>query len=115
LSLFNPARGEVLASLGGREVRLCVTLRALAMLERHFGVTGLEALGERLKSLSAADLSVVLTALCMEDISTLDIGFQEALHAVVAAFGALERIPKREFDEVKSVQRFSDSNERASI
>ncbi|MDC7677251.1 gene transfer agent family protein [Asticcacaulis machinosus] len=78
-----------MATLGGRKVRLCVTLRALAAMEHHFGVTGLEALGERLKSLSAADLSVVLSALCMEDISTLDIGFQEALDAVVAAFGAL--------------------------
>lgn len=86
---FNPGRGEVLASLSGRDVRLCVTLRALAMLEHHFGVTGLEALGERLKSLSASDLSVVLTALSLEDITALDIGFQEALDAVVAAFGAL--------------------------
>ncbi|GGZ45565.1 GTA-gp10 family protein [Asticcacaulis endophyticus] len=89
MSPFNPTRGEVIATLGGREVRLCVTLRALAMLEHHFGVTGLEALGARLKSLSAADLSVVLTALSLEDIASLDIGFQEALDAVVAAFGAL--------------------------
>jgi hypothetical protein len=31
-------------------VRLCVTLGALAMLESHFGVSGFEALGERLKA-----------------------------------------------------------------
>ncbi|WAC47901.1 gene transfer agent family protein [Asticcacaulis sp. SL142] len=78
-----------MAALGGQSVRLCVTLRALATLEHHFGVTGLEALAGRLKTLSAGDLSVVLTALSLEDITALDIGFQEALGAVVAAFGAL--------------------------
>ncbi len=78
-----------MATLGGQPVRLCVTLRALATLEHHFGVTGLEALGARLKSLSAADLGVVLSALSLEDITALDIGFQEALDGVVAAFGVL--------------------------
>ena len=68
MPLCNPARGEVLVSLGGAEVRLCVTLGALAALEGHFGVSGFEALGERLKTLGAADLMVVLRALAMDEL-----------------------------------------------
>ncbi len=75
-------------SLGGREARLCVTLGALAALEGHFGVSGFEALGERLKSLGAADLMVVLGALAM-DVLPENIGFAEAIRAVVRAFEAM--------------------------
>jgi len=90
-SKLNPARGEVTASLGGRSVRLCVTLGALAQLEGHFGVAGFDALGERLKHLGAADLGVMLAALSMDDapIDMAQIALSEALGAVVAAFEAL--------------------------
>ncbi|MGN6366533.1 GTA-gp10 family protein, partial [Asticcacaulis taihuensis] len=64
----NTARGEVSVSLGGTEVRLCVTLGALAMLESHFGVSGFEALGERLKAVGTTDLMVVLRALAMDEL-----------------------------------------------
>jgi hypothetical protein len=86
--LGNAARGEVLVSLGGAEVRLCVTLGALAALEGHFGVSGFEALGERLKTLGAADLMVVLRALAMDELPE-GIGFAEAIAAVVKAFEAM--------------------------
>ena len=84
----NSARGEVLVSLGGIEVRLCVTLMALAALEGHFGVCGFEALGERLKALGAADLMFVLRALAMDELPE-GIGFAEAIRAVVRAFEAM--------------------------
>ncbi len=89
--LPNGARGEVVASLGGREVRLCVTLRALAELETRFQVSGFEALGERLKGLGAVDLMVVLQALCVDevDIGALAVGLPEAVGAVVKAFEAM--------------------------
>jgi len=88
LPLYNAARGEVLVSLGGAEVRLCVTLGALAALEGHFGISGFEALGERLKVLGATDLMVVLRALAMDELPE-GIGFAEAIAAVVKAFEAM--------------------------
>ena len=75
-------------SLGGAEVRLCVTLGALAALEGHFGVSGFETLGERLKTPGATDLMVVLRALAMDDLPD-GIGFAEAIRAVVRAFEAM--------------------------
>ncbi|MDI7775381.1 GTA-gp10 family protein [Asticcacaulis sp. EMRT-3] len=87
--LCNPARGEVMATLGGREVRLCVSLGGLAALESHFGVSGFEALAERLKHLGAGDLLSVLRALCVEDLDGLEIGLNEAMRAVVLAFAAM--------------------------
>ncbi|MGA9658238.1 MAG: GTA-gp10 family protein [Asticcacaulis sp.] len=87
-SLANAARGEIVASLGGRDVRLCVTLAALAGLEAHFGVAGFEALGERLKQLGASDLQVVLCALAMDELPE-QVGFVEAIRAVVNAFEAM--------------------------
>ncbi|MEM9965378.1 MAG: gene transfer agent family protein [Asticcacaulis sp.] len=89
MSLFNPARGEVLATLGGREVRLCVTLRALAVLEAHFGVTGFEALGARLGGMGASDVQVVLRALVLDEVEPEAVGFKEALAAIVAALAAM--------------------------
>lgn len=88
MPLCNAARGEVSVSLGGAEVRLCVTLGALATLEGHFGVSGFEALGERLKALGAADLMVVLKALAMDAVPE-GVGFAEAIRAVVKAFEAM--------------------------
>ncbi|MFT4074258.1 MAG: gene transfer agent family protein [Asticcacaulis sp.] len=86
--LANSARGEVLVALGGAEVRLCVTLGALAALEGHFQVSGFEGLAERLKGLGAADLTVVLRALAMDDLPE-GIGLAEAIRAVVRAFEAM--------------------------
>lgn len=61
--LHNRARGEVLLEIGGRQVRLCLTLGALAELEAAFEVISLAELGERLARLTAADLIVVIAAL----------------------------------------------------
>lgn len=59
----NRARGEVLLEIDDRQVRLCLTLGALAELEAAFDVASLAELGERLAHLTAADLLVVLAAL----------------------------------------------------
>ncbi|HTM79689.1 GTA-gp10 family protein [Asticcacaulis sp.] len=88
MPLCNVARGEVSVPVGGTDVRLCVTLGALAALEGHFGVAGFEALGERLKVLGAADLMVVLKALAMDEVPE-GVGFSEAIRAVVKAFEAM--------------------------
>ena len=88
MPLCNTARGEVSVSLGGTEVRLCVTLGALAALEGHFGVSGFEALGERLKAVGATDLMVVMRVLAMDELPE-GIGFAEAIAAVVKAFEAM--------------------------
>lgn len=59
----NAARGEVLLEIDGTPRRLCLTLGALAELEAAFDAVSLAQLGERLASLSANDLIVVLAAL----------------------------------------------------
>jgi len=59
----NGARGEVIAPLAGAERRLCLTLGALAEIETGLGLDGLSGLAERMRALSARDLTVVLAAL----------------------------------------------------
>lgn len=59
----NRARGEVTASLAGAERRLCLTLGALAEMETALGCDGLTGLAERMRALSARDLTAVLAAL----------------------------------------------------
>lgn len=59
----NGVRGEVVAVLAGAERRLCLTLGALAEMETALGCAGPEALAERMRSLSARDLTAVLAAL----------------------------------------------------
>jgi hypothetical protein len=60
----NRRRGEIAATLDGREHRLCLTLGALAELEAAFGAEDLTALVERFSTgrLSAKDLIRVISA-----------------------------------------------------
>jgi hypothetical protein len=62
--MVNARRGEISATLDGKEWRLCLTLGALAELESAFGVDDLVALGERFASgrLSAKDMIAVIAA-----------------------------------------------------
>ncbi|MEZ5957923.1 MAG: GTA-gp10 family protein [Hyphomonadaceae bacterium] len=72
----NRARGEVLLAVDGRDLRLCLTLGALAELEAAFDVISLAELAERLAHLTAADLIVVLAALAKgggETLSTAEL------------------------------------------
>lgn len=88
----NHARGEVVATLAGRPRRLCLTLGALAELETAFAAEGWEALADRLRTLSARDLTAVLAALLRGageepgDLSGVELG--EAAVAIAAAFTA---------------------------
>lgn len=59
----NGARGEVSARLAGAERKLCLTLGALAEIEAALEATGFQALADRLRALTAADLVAVLAAL----------------------------------------------------
>jgi len=91
----NRARGEVIAVLAGQPRRLCLTLGALAELETGFAVDGWPDLVERLRALSARDLTQVLAALLRGggegevDLSAVE--FREAAEAVAAAFAAAGR------------------------
>jgi hypothetical protein len=90
----NKARGEVLLAIDGRDVRLCVTLGALAELEAAFDVVSLSELGERLAQLNAADLITVISALSagggaaqsVADLARAEIDAKEAAQAVAEAF-----------------------------
>ena len=90
------ARGEVATVLAGAERRLCLTLGALAELETAFGLSGWEALSERLRALSPGDLVTVLAALLRGGgegetaavLPTLPVDFREAADAVAQAFAA---------------------------
>lgn len=90
----NGARGEVAVRLGGERRRLCLTLGALAEIETGLALDGLEALGERMRRLSARDLMMVLTALLRgggeEDAELVarSVDPKAAAEAVAAAFAA---------------------------
>ncbi|MBU7579179.1 MAG: gene transfer agent family protein [Porphyrobacter sp.] len=92
----NGVRGEVRATLGGAERRLCLTLGALAEIETGLGVAGVEALAARLRALSAADLTVVLAALlrgggegeAADGLARAPVTPAEAAAAVARAFAA---------------------------
>lgn len=60
---MNGVRGEARVRLAGEERTLCLTLGALAEIETGLGIEGLAALAERMRTLSARDLMVVLAAL----------------------------------------------------
>lgn len=93
---YNQARGEVLLAIGGRDVRLCVTLGALAELEAAFDVVSLAELGERLAQLNAADLLTVIAslsagggdALSVAELARARIDAKDAARAVADAFRA---------------------------
>lgn len=92
----NGARGEVLATLAGQARRLCLTLGALAEMETALGCDGLGGLAERMRSLSAGDLLVVLGALLRgggerglaNELGTAAVDPRQAAEAVARAFAA---------------------------
>jgi hypothetical protein len=95
----NGARGEVVARLAGAERRLCLTLGALAEIETGLELDGLSGLAERMRALSARDLTVVLAALLrgggeralVDDLDRAPVDPREAAEAVAKAFAAAAR------------------------
>ena len=94
--MANGVRGEVVANLARAERTLCLTLGALAEIETGLGVAGVAALAERLRSLSARDLMVVLAALLRgggeavlaDGLAAASVDPREAAEAVAKAFAA---------------------------
>ncbi|MGV9008667.1 GTA-gp10 family protein [Brevundimonas sp.] len=94
---MNGIRGEVSVRLAGAERRLCLTLGALAEIETGLQVSGLAALAERMRALSAGDLLVVLAALLRgggeralaEGLADAAVDPREAAEAVARAFAAV--------------------------
>jgi hypothetical protein len=92
----NGARGEVVAELAGAGRRLCLTLGALAEIETGLALEGLGGLAERMRTLSARDLTVVLAALLRgggeralaDDLDRAGVDPREAAEAVAKAFVA---------------------------
>ena len=97
--VVNGARGEVVAGLAGAERRLCLTLGALAEIETGLELDGLSGLAERMRALSARDLTVVLAALLRgggeralaDDLDRAPVDPREAAEAVAKAFAAAAR------------------------
>ena len=95
----NGARGEVVAGLAGAERRLCLTLGALAEIETGLELDGLSGLAERMRALSARDLTVVLAALLRgggeralaDDLDRAPVDPREAAEAVAKACAAAAR------------------------
>lgn len=96
MKAVNGVRGEVSARLAGEDRRLCLTLGALAEIETGLGVSGAEAVAERMRRLSAKDLTVVLAALLRgggegelaERLASASVSPVEAAEAVARAFAA---------------------------
>ncbi|WP_292063028.1 GTA-gp10 family protein [Brevundimonas sp. UBA7664] len=94
--MANGARGEVIALLAGSQRRLCLTLGALAEIETGLGLEGLGGLAERMRTLSARDLMVVLAALLRgggeralaDALERAPVDPREAAEAVAKAFAA---------------------------
>ena len=92
----NGVRGETVARLAGAERRLCLTLGALAEIETGLGLAEMTELGERMRSLSANDLMVVLAALLRgggeaalaDGLAVSAVDPREAAEAVAQAFAA---------------------------
>jgi hypothetical protein len=92
----NTARGEAVVVLAGAERRLCLTLGALAEIEGALGLDGPGALAERMRALSARDLTAVLAALLRGggehalagELDRAAVSPVEAAEAVAAAFSA---------------------------
>lgn len=82
--------------LAGAERRLCLTLGALAEIETGLGVSGIAALAERMRRLSAGDLLIVLAALLRgggeaglaDELGQAAVDPREAAEAVARAFAA---------------------------
>jgi hypothetical protein len=93
---MNGARGEVGVVLAGAERRLCLTLGALAEIETALDVDGLGSLAERMRALSARDLTAVLAALLRgggeqalaDGLAAAAVDPREAAEAVAKAFAA---------------------------
>ncbi len=93
----NGARGEVVARLAGADRRLCLTLGALAEIETALDCDGLAGLSDRMKALSARDLTVVLAALLRgggemalaNELAQAPLDPREAAEAVARAFEAV--------------------------
>jgi len=93
---MNAARGEATVRLAGVERRLCLTLGALAEIEVALGLEGPGALAERMRALSARDLTAVLAALLRGggeaafagELARAAVTPVEAAEAVAAAFQA---------------------------
>lgn len=83
-------------TLAGAERRLCLTLGALAEIEGALGLEGPGALAERMRALSARDLTAVLAALLRgggeaafaSELDRAAVTPVEAAEAVAAAFQA---------------------------
>lgn len=92
---MNGARGEAAVVLGGQRRRVCLTLGALAEIETGLGVDGMAAVAERMKSLSARDLMVVLAAVLrgggQVEPDVVGVDPREAAVAVAQAFAAAAR------------------------
>lgn len=96
MTVANGVRGEVITRLAGGERRLCLTLGALAEMETALDCDGLTALSDRMRSLSARDLTIVLAALLRgggeqalaSQLAGAPVEPREAAEAVARAFAA---------------------------
>ena len=92
----NGARGEIVAVLAGAERKLCLTLGGLAEIEAGLGLEALSGLAERMRTLAARDLMVVLAALLRgggeralaDELDRAGVDPRDAAEAVAKAFAA---------------------------
>ena len=91
---MNGARGETTLTVGGRAHRVCLTLGALAEIESALGCRTMGELELRMRTLSAADLIILIGALLRgggeaetaAKISAADVSPGIAARAVAEAF-----------------------------
>jgi len=97
----NRIRGEAALAAGGKSYRLLLTLGALAEIEDGLGLADLSQIAQRLKTVRAADLAVVVAALLRggghdlapADVLKLDCDLATLVTAVTDAFDAAGLAP----------------------
>lgn len=105
--MANARRGEIPAELGGREVKLWLTLGGLAELEHGLGAGDLAALGERLGRGRIAAREVMLILRCASAEPALDAAAIDALPAseLPACLDAVARLLDATFGGVEPAPR----------
>jgi Phage tail tube protein, GTA-gp10 len=114
--MVNARRGEISATLDGKDWRLCLTLGALAELETAFDVSDLVALGDRFATgrLSASDMIAIIAAGLSgggNSVSTQDVAMMHCAQGLAGFADIVARLLVATFEQATSAdQKATNAN-----
>lgn len=106
--MINPLRGEIQATLDGKDYTLCLTLGALASLESKLGADHLAGLSTKFAEgkLSSAELISILEAGLVgagNDVSTFDVAAMQVEGGVAGYVDIAVRLLEATFSPISHV------------